>query len=111
MNLMTLTFHFRFRKEPSVYRILNYNAVLYQLACLICLPTLVPSPFPSCSVLLFFQRTSLTKSSGGRQQTANKSPFTNIFFNEFLQLGLKLAGLSGEMQIAEGPENSQVMKA
>lgn len=107
---MTLTFRFRFRKESSVYRILNYNAVLYQLACLICLPTLVPSPFPSCSVLLFFQRTSLTKSSGGRQQTANKSPFTD-FFNEFPQLGLKLAGLSGEMQIAEGPENSQVMKA
>lgn len=50
-------------------------------ACLICSPSLLPSPFPSCSVLLFFHRTSLPRSSGGRQQTANKSAFTALLMN------------------------------
>lgn len=45
---------------------------------------------------------------GGSKQRTNRH---SHIFNEFLQLGLKLVELSGETQITEGPENSQVMKA
>lgn len=45
---------------------------------------------------------------GGSKQGTNRH---SQISNEFLQLGLKLAELSGETQIAESPGNSQVMKA
>lgn len=105
---MTLPFHFDFPKESSVYRILNYNAVLYQLACSACHPSSLLLFHLALFFCSFRERASQKAVEGGSKQGTNRH---SQISNEFLQLGLKLAELSGETQIAESPGNSQVMKA
>lgn len=82
--------------------------MLRQLASSACHPSSLLLFHPALFFCSFKEGASHKAAEGGSKQGTN---WHSQIPHEFLQLGLRLAELSGETQITEGPENSQVMEA
>lgn len=94
--------------KSSVYKLLTPRAVLYQLVFSACHPSSLLLFHLTLSFCSFKERASQEAVEGGSKQRTNRH---SQIFNEFLQLALNLAKLSGDTQITEGPPKSQVLRA